>query len=239
MDLWDLLYGITCCRGDIRTLWAGIIRNWIMTEISDVNEYEHRFLRCNIREALDIALDCRKFEIELYWKRANYFVIIIGAIFIGYYTVKSDLYRQILSCLGYAVSFGWICLNRGSKFWQENWESNIKYLCEINGTPIFNLVRYGERKPYLLMKSYPYSVSRLNLLVSIGVWLCWLLLIIIGICYSWNLDHSCHWKLMFGAKICVVVLSPILIHYYGRGFMARSESHDAKMTKDIVIVTNN
>lgn len=211
----------------------------MMDEIKDVKEYEHQFQRCNIREALDIALDCRKFEIELYWKRANYFVIIIGAIFIGFYTVKSDLYCQILSCLGYAVSFGWICLNRGSKFWQENWESNIKYLCEINGTPIFNLVRYGERKPYLLMMSYPYSVSRLNLLVSIGVWLCWLILIAIGIYYSWDLHYNSQWKLVFWAKICVVVLSPILIHYIGKGFMARSENQETQMAKVIVKVTNN
>lgn len=210
-----------------------------MDEIKDVKEYEHQFLRCNIREALDIALDCRKFEIELYWKRANYFVIIIGAIFIGYYTVKSDLYCQILSCLGYAVSFGWICLNRGSKFWQENWESNIKYLCEINGTPIFNLVRNGERKPYFFMTSYPYSVSRLNLLVSIAVWLCWLILIAIGIYYSWDMDHNWKWGMVFAVKMCVVVFSPILIHYIGRGFMARNGSQDSRMTKDIIKVINN
>lgn len=210
-----------------------------MKDVNDVHGYEHLFQRCNIREALDIALDCRKFEIELYWKRANYFVIIIGAIFIGYYTVKSDIYSQILSCLGYVVSFGWICLNRGSKFWQENWESNIKYLCEINGTPIFSLVRNGERKPFLMMTSYPYSVSRLNLLVSIVVWLCWLLLIAIGIYYSWNMDHNWQWKLKIGVKVGVVFLSPFLIHYFGRGFMARSGNQDTNRVKEIIKVINN
>ena len=40
-----------------------------------------------INKALEIALDTRKFEIELYWKRTGYFVLFIGAIFVGYYNV--------------------------------------------------------------------------------------------------------------------------------------------------------
>ena len=41
--------------------------------------------------ALEIALDTRKFEIELYWKRTGYFVLFIGAVFVGYYkTLQTD-----------------------------------------------------------------------------------------------------------------------------------------------------
>ena len=71
-----------------------------MVEISNKMDYEHQFHRCTIREALDIALDTRKFEIELYWKRANYFVIIIGAIFIGFYTVEGYYHGFLLCLLG-------------------------------------------------------------------------------------------------------------------------------------------
>jgi len=38
-----------------------------------------------IEKAFEIALDTRKFEIDLYWKRTAYFVLFIGAIFVGYY----------------------------------------------------------------------------------------------------------------------------------------------------------
>ena len=41
-------------------------------------------------EALKQALDIRKFEIDLYWRRANYFWTFIGAAFVGY-SVAQDL----------------------------------------------------------------------------------------------------------------------------------------------------
>lgn len=37
--------------------------------------------------ALEHALDIRKFEIELYWKRATYFWTLIAATFAGYLSV--------------------------------------------------------------------------------------------------------------------------------------------------------
>ena len=44
-----------------------------------------------INKALEIALDTRIFEIELYWKRTGYFVLFIGAVFVGYYkTLQTD-----------------------------------------------------------------------------------------------------------------------------------------------------
>lgn len=68
----------------------------------------------NIRKkALEHALDIRKFEIELYWKRASYFWTFIAATFAGYGAVsvssgpgaaKSDL-LVLLSCLG--IVFGY------------------------------------------------------------------------------------------------------------------------------------
>lgn len=80
-------------------------------------------------EALKQALDIRKFEIELYWKRASYFWTFIGATLAGFLAIqastasnKQDL-SVILSCLGVVFSFAWMYVNRGSKFWQENWES--------------------------------------------------------------------------------------------------------------------
>jgi len=38
-------------------------------------------------EALKMALDTRKFEIELYWKRATYFSTFIGLVFTSYFLV--------------------------------------------------------------------------------------------------------------------------------------------------------
>src|SRR6267378_6754839 len=107
------------------------------TDFSD-EEYKVAFLEkksvagesINV-EALERALDIRKFEIDLYWKRATYFWTFIAATLAGFVAVqasssgnKTDL-SVLLSNLGFVLSFGSLCVNRGSKFWQENWEYHV------------------------------------------------------------------------------------------------------------------
>ena len=80
----------------------------------------------NFEKALEFAIDIRKFEIELYWKRATYFWTFIAATFTGYalvYTKGGDNKEIILllfSCLGLLFSFAWFLVNKGSKYWQYN-----------------------------------------------------------------------------------------------------------------------
>ena len=95
--------------------------------------------------ALMQALDIRKFEIELYWKRATYFWTFIGATMAGFLAIqasnsenKQDL-SVILSCLGVVFSFGWVCVNRGSKFWQENWEKHVDVLEDKVTGPLYKI----------------------------------------------------------------------------------------------------
>jgi hypothetical protein len=42
------------------------------------------------KQALKQALDIRKFEIDLYWKRAIYFWTLIAAAFAGYFALHKD-----------------------------------------------------------------------------------------------------------------------------------------------------
>ena len=49
--------------------------------------YINNFDEKKLKEAFQIALETRKFEIELYWKRTAYFVLFISAVFIGYYKI--------------------------------------------------------------------------------------------------------------------------------------------------------
>jgi Na+/melibiose symporter-like transporter len=78
-------------------------------------------------KALTLALDIRKFEIELYWKRATYFWTFIAAAFAAYAIVYSRADSKddpwlllVFSCLGFLFSSAWYLVNRGSKFWQNN-----------------------------------------------------------------------------------------------------------------------
>lgn len=53
------------------------------TEEIQPEQYEEAF-RGKEEKALNQALDIRKFEIELYWKRATYFWTFIGATMAGF-----------------------------------------------------------------------------------------------------------------------------------------------------------
>src|SRR5450756_1569578 len=104
---------------------------------SSPEEYGRLFCRSpETRDlALTRALEIRKFEIDLYWRRASYFWTLIGASLVAYgaaqaladRTVGRDV-SVIASCLGFVFSFAWYCANRGSKKWQENWENHVDLL---------------------------------------------------------------------------------------------------------------
>lgn len=86
------------------------------------------------KAALDRAHDIRQFEIDLYWKRANYFWLLQAAVFAAVgLTWKSDssfpaILPIGLSALGLVTSFaGWLA-TKGSRFWQRNWEHQIDML---------------------------------------------------------------------------------------------------------------
>ena len=91
-------------------------------------------------KAYEFARDTRKFEIELYWKRATYFWTFLALAFGGYFTALEKLspkYQFIISLVGVTFSLSWYLVNRASKYWQENWETHIYYLeDEITG-PIY------------------------------------------------------------------------------------------------------
>lgn len=84
------------------------------------------------KEALKTALEIRKFELELYWKRATYYWTFIAGAFAAYFLICkidnsniADL-LTIVSCLGFVFSIAWYLANRGSKYWTANWELHGK-----------------------------------------------------------------------------------------------------------------
>lgn len=87
------------------------------------------------KAALERAHDIRKFEIELYWKRATYFWVLQAAVFTAFGLIWKDseaakwgLIPVALSCLGLLTAMsGWLS-SLGSKFWQANWEQHIDML---------------------------------------------------------------------------------------------------------------
>jgi hypothetical protein len=106
-----------------------------------------------LAKAYEVALDTRKFEIELYWKRATYFwaiaAVVLGAIGLviansikdGRLTTYPILFMlETLSCVGFIVTKAWQYVNLGGKFWQHNWELHVDVLEQEVLFPMFRTV---------------------------------------------------------------------------------------------------
>lgn len=164
--------------------------------------------------ALVMALDIRKFEIELYWKRATYFWTFIGAAFAGYaLTYKSSESHEpwlsmLFSSLGLVFAFAWYLVNRGSKFWQNNWERHVDLLEEITLGPLYQLVAFDSDRANPLTSSGEFSVTKLNQILSVFVFLIWAVLFVYSLCpISFNLPlHPFKCAVVLVTISCVVLL---------------------------------
>lgn len=210
-------------------------------------DYVNNFDEKKLEEAFQIALDTRKFEIDLYWKRTSYFVLFIGAVFVGYYRVlpingSSDSEKEwlllLLSSLGFLLSLLWYMANRGSKFWQENWEAHIEDLSIELGKPIFGIIKINEHtvyNPKQFNKSYPFSVSRVNQMVSLIITFSWLLILLkdLGVFLKFENNSSVVWDI---ARLLVGILDFALFCFiliFCRSFVANVnivESSDTSKT---------
>ncbi|NOH54017.1 hypothetical protein F0266_13830 [Vibrio coralliilyticus] len=75
------------------------------------------------------AFDARNNEINLFWQRCNYFMVLNTAIAIGFFVRgTTDKYSAIICGIGAIVSFAWYLVSIGSKFWQSRWENRLKII---------------------------------------------------------------------------------------------------------------
>lgn len=167
-------------------------------------------------EAFKQALDIRKFEIELYWKRATYFWTFIGATFAGFLAVqassseiKTDL-AVFLSCIGLVFSFGWLCVNKGSKYWQENWEKHVDVLEDHVTGPLYKieLSRNDEMTKKQVASNFltgpaKISVSKVNILISIYVTILWVFFLIYSL-PEFNSTASINWYYVSSTALSVI-----------------------------------
>ncbi len=195
-------------------------------------DYIKLYNKGKLEEAFKIALDTRKFEIELYWKRTGYFVLFIGAVFVGYYNIintaeegiskyQNEWLLLLLPALGFLLSLLWYMANRGSKFWQENWEAHIEELSTHLGVPIFDIIKRREHSIRNLMQEYPFSVSKVNQMVSLIITFTWLLMLCKEIGVSKLLENipffDCY-KVLAGG---IVIMLSFLIIICCKGFAAK------------------
>lgn len=172
--------------------------------------------------ALDRALDIRKFEIELYWKRATYFWAFLAVTLAGYFTllaakIEEDAKKDALltvSCLGAVFSVTWYFVNRASKFWQENWEHHVNLLEGKVIGPLYETV-LGDRDIRFrkLSGPYPFSVSKLNQILSLFV--VGLFVLLVGI--TLLRYYCCAWPPNVLATVTVILTAFVVWCLYWKG----------------------
>jgi hypothetical protein len=199
----------------------------------------------NIRiEALKNALEIRKFEIDLYWKRTAYFWAFIVLTFTAYFAILTHdkeldaLTNELLllsSALGLFMSICWFCVNKASKYWQENWEKHVDWLEDDVMGPLYKLILvYGKGKSGMFcpLKPYPFSVSKINQLLSFAICLVWIYLFARN--FTWVLK-LCEPHI----KSCLVAIILIALIFFLFRKCRNKDYKESKQEKDEMIMRNS
>lgn len=127
------------------------------------------------------ALETRKFEINLYWKRTGFFWAFITVIYTALFNVfckylespcKYSIFVpaiSVLAGLGFFFSLAWHMVNKGSKFWQENWERHVALLERSEIGPLHDVYlnpKGGKLKRWNPTTAFDFSVTKVNMWAS-------------------------------------------------------------------------
>jgi hypothetical protein len=78
-----------------------------------------------VKDLYSTLIATRNLEINLFWQRSNYFLVLNSGIVFGFFNLKETRYAIIFGLMGIITSalWFWVCL--GSKFWQTRWEQRL------------------------------------------------------------------------------------------------------------------
>lgn len=116
-------------------------------------------------ELYKIAVDTRKLELDLFWKRSGFFWGFLAVTLAGFFAAREKqqgFAQLLLALIGVIEALCWWLVNRGSKYWHENWEQMVRKLEKSPG--LFNQTSELQRKGYLGAAAY--SVSRITIFFS-------------------------------------------------------------------------
>ena len=181
-----------------------------------------------LKSAFNQVCDIRKFEIGLYWTRATYFWTLIAVAFAGYFAIFSaeafphqHLLSLIVGSVGFVLTFAWFLANRGSKYWQENWENHLDLLEDNVTGPLYKTVLQRPLHTSLTERfvTGPLSVSVSKINQWIGIYVIGIWLILIGLSSlktlsfiwkplpTWLID----WKLSLIVSVNLIIIGGAIL----------------------------
>lgn len=175
----------------------------------------HKSTNLSKSEIYKIALDTRNMEIELFWKRSNYFLVLNTAVAAGFFLKATNEHQLILGVFGLIISILWFLVSSGSKFWQSRWERRL-HIVEESLNPEIKLFSSDWKEinqdvsESIEFSKHPYirrcldkvvlkkpSVSYMMQLLSIVFILLWAILILVEL-LSNKTSNEFGEKIMFG-----------------------------------------
>jgi hypothetical protein len=78
-----------------------------------------------VKDLYATLIATRNLEINLFWQRSNYFLVLNSGIVLGFFNLKETRYAIIFGLMGIAASVLWFWVCLGSKFWQTRWEQRL------------------------------------------------------------------------------------------------------------------
>lgn len=134
---------------------------------------------CHGINLYDKILELRKFEIENFWKRTLFFWGTIALIYAGFFKADLKDYQILISLIGFLFNIIFSLSIRGSKYWQEHWETiAVVYENELK----FDLFKHNTQRlvrknsKSIFTRPYRFSVSKLTMLLSDLSVILWIIL---------------------------------------------------------------
>ena len=213
----------------------------------------------------DTAHDIRKFEIDMYWRRSGYFWAITALAFTGYFAVSTAYtphtayisshdglqtfelqwyFSLIIALIGFVLTFAWFLANRGSKYWQENWENHLNLLEDKVIGPLYKTTlkrpKHANIAEQLFFGPNNASVSKINSLVSLFILFVWFFLAAISFYYSFynsleGIPHNYEHYFLFQV-IFISILSFFISYFLSSVMKIKQEnSKDNKIATRLLI----
>jgi hypothetical protein len=72
-----------------------------------------------------ILIDTRNLEVNLFWQRSNYFLVLNSGIVLAFFNVKEPIYVRTFAAIGLLSSLLWFWACLASKYWQTFWAERL------------------------------------------------------------------------------------------------------------------
>lgn len=154
-----------------------------------------------------------------YWM--NFFAIIVGALFVAYYTVESKedtnpYFAQIIGCIGFVATSCWLKSLKGFYHWMKSWihvvrhyEQKLNKQCENldSANYVYSLYMDSDNKKSRLNPFAPTNISTQKVMIRFVavIKISWVIIICFNIS-SMNLCRITEWGIALLAPVITLVL---------------------------------